>query len=401
MKIKAKIKSDQLVIKVKLGLNESISEEQLGMFQSCIVRGFLRPEQIKKKVLQYTGPAGEPLDQYLTLPITEHDFYSLMAQITEAVKKIRNQELPADNLLLDVREIYINRNTREMQFIYFPFATSVGSRDESGKKMVNLMELIAFLVRKTYGRDMDFLTRYVQFLRGMGTADIQKIENYLVAVDAEIGLQLRRQARQNTWKMTEHSGMIGGYSGTTVPNSMAGGYSAGTVPLFYQNQEEDTNLLTENRAFGTEDDETSLLAANRSGYQAFGIEEDETSLLIEEEDETSLLQENISGRSMSVRVQYPTLCRSATGQTVEINKPVFRLGKERSYVDYFISDNQAISRSHADIISRGDHFFVCDRNSTNHTYINGRILDAEREELIADGDVLRLANEEFVFQIRK
>lgn len=108
--------------------------------------------------------------------------------------------------------------------------------------------------------------------------------------------------------------------------------------------------------------------------------------------ETTVLREQVSGAC------YPRLVRSVTGDEVVINKPVFRIGKERSYVDYFIFDNGAISRSHADIITRGDRFFVVDLNSKNRTFINNRVLPVNYEVEILNGDILKLANEEFVFR---
>lgn len=80
-----------------------------------------------------------------------------------------------------------------------------------------------------------------------------------------------------------------------------------------------------------------------------------------------------------------------------MNKPVFRLGKERSYVDYFVTNNIAVSRSHADIITRNGQFYIVDLNSKNHTYINDQILPVHCEIEINDGDRLKLGNEEFIF----
>lgn len=65
---------------------------------------------------------------------------------------------------------------------------------------------------------------------------------------------------------------------------------------------------------------------------------------------------------------HPHLIRAKNNERIDINKPVFRIGKERSYVDYFIGDNTAVSRSHANIISREGEYFIVDTNSTNHTY---------------------------------
>ena len=76
------------------------------------------------------------------------------------------------------------------------------------------------------------------------------------------------------------------------------------------------------------------------------------------------------------------------------------MGKEKSYVDYFISDNTAISRSHANVISRDGEYFVVDTNSTNHTYVNGMMIQSNVETKIDDGARIRLANEEFEFKLK-
>ena len=95
----------------------------------------------------------------------------------------------------------------------------------------------------------------------------------------------------------------------------------------------------------------------------------------------------------------PVLVRNRTSEKITINKPVFRIGKERSYVDFFISDNTAISRSHANIVSRDGQYFIVDTNSTNHTFVNGAMLPANVETPIKAGDKIRLANEEFEFKM--
>ncbi len=95
----------------------------------------------------------------------------------------------------------------------------------------------------------------------------------------------------------------------------------------------------------------------------------------------------------------PTLIRVKTGEHISINKPVFRIGKEKSYVDYFVADNTAISRSHANIHTENGEYFVEDTNSTNHTYINGAIINSNVKTKIKSGDKVRLANEEFTFTV--
>ena len=95
----------------------------------------------------------------------------------------------------------------------------------------------------------------------------------------------------------------------------------------------------------------------------------------------------------------PHLIRAKNNEKIDLNKPVFRIGKEKSYVDYFIGDNSAISRSHANIISRDGEYFVVDTNSTNHTYVNGQMIQSNVETKIAHGAKIKLANEDFEFRL--
>lgn len=93
----------------------------------------------------------------------------------------------------------------------------------------------------------------------------------------------------------------------------------------------------------------------------------------------------------------PYLLRIKNNERIELNKPVFRIGKERSYVDYFVSDNTAVSRSHANIINKDNDFYIVDTNSTNHTYVNGSMIQSNVETKIEHGTKIRLANEDFEF----
>lgn len=95
----------------------------------------------------------------------------------------------------------------------------------------------------------------------------------------------------------------------------------------------------------------------------------------------------------------PHLIRTKNNEKINLDKPIFRIGKEKSYVDYFIGDNTAISRSHANFISRDGQYFVMDTNSTNHTYVNGAMIQSNVETQLSHGDKVRLANEDFEFKL--
>lgn len=104
----------------------------------------------------------------------------------------------------------------------------------------------------------------------------------------------------------------------------------------------------------------------------------------------------VIGEAIAASIQ-PYLRRISNNEKIFLSKPVFRIGKERSYVDYCISGNATVSRSHADIINRNGQFFVVDNNSTNHTYVNGEMITSNTEIPLSHGTKLRLSNEEFEF----
>ena len=93
------------------------------------------------------------------------------------------------------------------------------------------------------------------------------------------------------------------------------------------------------------------------------------------------------------------LTREKTGQQVVIDKPEFRIGSDQRFCDLLISDNTFVSRRHADIIQRGERYFVVDNRSTNRTFVDGKVIPAEKEVEIFSGSSLRLANEDFTFTI--
>lgn len=95
----------------------------------------------------------------------------------------------------------------------------------------------------------------------------------------------------------------------------------------------------------------------------------------------------------------PYLIRVKNNEKIHINKPAFRIGKEKSYVDYFIGDNTAISRSHANIIERNGEYYIMDTNSTNHTFVDNQMVPSNQEQHIKSGSKIKLANEEFIFTI--
>lgn len=96
----------------------------------------------------------------------------------------------------------------------------------------------------------------------------------------------------------------------------------------------------------------------------------------------------------------PWLERCSNGERRRIDKPLFRIGKDKYHVDYFVDGNPAVSRNHACILSKNGRYFIVDNNSLNHSFVDGMIVPIQKEYEIFDGCAVCLANEEFIFHTK-
>ena len=92
------------------------------------------------------------------------------------------------------------------------------------------------------------------------------------------------------------------------------------------------------------------------------------------------------------------LIRKNTGERIDITKSNFRIGKERGRVDYCVN-NSSVSRLHATIISRNGAYYIIDHGTTNHTYVDGRLIASNAEVEIKNGTEIKMSNEVFEFQV--
>lgn len=363
MKYKVKIKDCRLRVRAKASIGENIDEKELDRFSRLLLRGFLVPKLIKKNQVEYTGPIGISVYERLCKPITKRDFLFIIEQIVIVVEKLHGNNLYINSLNMNIKNIFINEATKEIQVIYLPL--TAGCNDTN---LIQLFENIVYLVKPDDPKDNDFASRFLYFFRELNPFDINKIENFIAKEDQSVVKFLKS-------KNTNQSGFM-----TDKPQDYYDHYE--------QSDEENTDLLDENTGLLFEEDEATGLL----------LEEDEaTGLLVPEEEyedeDTGLLCDS------NTNIHFPTLHRVLTGEIISVNKPVFRLGKEKSYVDYFVTNNVAVSRSHADIITRGNKYFVVDLNSKNCTYINEQRTPVQCEVEIFDSDRIKLGNEEFIFHI--
>ena len=352
-KYKAKTKECQLIVKVKLSSGEKINERELDFFTRKYIRGLLKAKMVKKfgfTSVEYTGPIGISLFEQLKKPITKYDFLFIIEQIVDISQKVQVNSMSLNKVVWDIHNVFINETTREVQFIYLPLENVEKEAD-----IIALIDSVVYSAKPVQEQNSDYISRFVYFMKGLPKFDAEQIEKFILQEDRSVVNTIKKHYAGQSGFMTDK------------PKDYYEHYDC---------DDEKTGLLEEATGL-LEDEATGLLC------------EEETGLLVEEE-ETTLLEND-------EQVHFPSLFRVLTEENISINKPVFRLGKEKSYADYFVSNNNAVSRSHADIITRGQRVFVIDLNSKNKTYINDLPIPVQQETEIFNGDRLRLANEEFIF----
>ena len=111
------------------------------------------------------------------------------------------------------------------------------------------------------------------------------------------------------------------------------------------------------------------------------------------EGETTVLQQ------MQYNNIVPYLVRVRTNELIPIEKTEFLVGKSPD-CDYQVVDNKRVSRKHCTFIISNGECYIRDNNSTNHTYVNGKLIQPEFDVMLGNDDYIRLGDEEFKYWVR-
>lgn len=357
-KIRVKAKDGLIEVRSKLDKEENINEREMEVLSTKIIRGIMRPTAETDRKLLYISPSGIRLSEYLGRGISLNDFFLVLAQSLEVIKSVGRNSFNINNLILDTDKVFVNEYTKELHFIYQPVVSANAFCNIAG-----FLFDIVYSVNLGLNEDYGCINQLANYMRSLQVVSVMAMEKYILNVYPQVYQQIKRQ----NFGKSEYIG-----NGKEF-------YYRDNIPP-YENKRAD---------FGN------------PPISSQGNDAEATSLLNEESEGTALLDESEGTTVLDTVPEkvYPYMIRKSNYDKIEINKPVFRIGKERSYVDCFVANNNAVSRLHADIITKNDRYFIKDNNSTNKTYVNGTPIKPMTEYEIYDGDEIVLANEPFEFHI--
>lgn len=333
-KLKVSIKKSTVTAMMKAGRKERINETELSQLARIKPCGIMHVTKTKKDSVTYTCPANINLTDRLKKAVSKYDFFFMMEQIVIMVEDVYNNGLNVNSVRFNMDDVYINEMTKEMYFIYFPIVRGQESAD-----IVGFIENIIYTMTPVINEDTNYISRFMYYVRSFHGFNGNAIEKYISREERAVVNVLKNKAVTMQQQIMQQQTMQQQIMQQVMQGSMDG-----------------TTVLS--------DDGISVQQIQQM---------------------------------QPVNYHFASLTRQVTGEKIELGKPSFVLGKNPEKSDYAVADNTNISRVHAVITMRNGRYYVMDQNSTNGTFINGRIIKAGQETEILPGDCLMLANEEFIF----
>ena len=333
-KLKVSIKKSTVTAMMKAGRKERINETELSQLARIKPCGIMHVTKTKKDSVIYTCPENINLTDRLKKAISKYDFFFMIEQIVIMVEDVYNNGLNVNSVRFNMDDVYINEMTKEMYFIYFPIVGGQESAD-----IVGFIENIIYTMTPVINEDTNYISRFMYYVRSFHGFNGNAIEKYISREERAVVNVLKNKAVTMQQQIMQQQTMQQQIMQQVMQGSMDG-----------------TTVLS--------DDGISVQQIQQM---------------------------------QPVNYHFASLTRQVTGEKIELGKPSFVLGKNPEKSDYAVADNTNISRVHAVITTRNGRYYVMDQNSTNGTFINGRIIKAGQETEILPGDCLMLANEEFIF----
>ncbi len=342
MKFKILKNNSGLIIKTKLTATNKLNCKEINKVQLLNSKYFLKPQIINNQVIYYTENLYTNLYERLSFLIGKIEVFTIINAYLNCLEELEDNNFATEYLICDFRYVFVNKITKEIKLIYLPLKCKRNNVDP-----------------------LDFIIRLIDLLK-LNKDDLECFNNFKVFLKNQKVFN-KAQIYQYIFLCTDNNTYVNYY-----------GITEKLIKV--------RKVLFKSGDITSTSEKVKLVHCGTLNIN---------NLNIEDEKETVSLQKNNSSQFTF----YCLLYRVKLDETIKIDKPVFRIGKEKSYVDYFIGNNM-ISRGHADIIKRDERYYIKDLNSKNNTFINGLKIRPEEEVEIYNGDEIKLANEDFVFILK-
>lgn len=339
---------DEYKLYFKIEDDVKVLQDEVDLYNTSFVGNncFCHEELIDgQKTLTYSIPAMVTMKQFMAKKIHKDELIDIMFSITDQMMFIKANEMALGKIILSTGYMYVDMENMSVQLIFLPIDKPMDkcNMEKFVREFVNKLN---FANKKA----SDCGYELIKFFDDNKTFYLSEFYKFIV--------ELKKDSVDPA--LAEASATSKGQRANIDPVMMASTQNVGSF-----------KLAKELRDYSSMD---------------IGFDDDDSDLT-----STTVLT------GMSKTKKGPSIVRTRTGEKIEIDKPLFCIGKSANGVDYQVTDNSSISRRHAYIVKVNGLYYLRDNKSTNHTYIDGKMIKSGTDVPLVDGNIFKLADEEFTF----
>lgn len=343
MKLKADKNGNPRFLSAKLGRGEQLNCEEFDMLVRRDVPMLISPTTVQGRsnnIVRFDISPYTTLAFYLSLTLTRQQAGELLLQCVDVFRQMKRACLSYEKLVMDLEKVYILLEDRNIHFVYLPVREGVGQGNVRGF----LLQMVGRMVRSSQ-EILEFINDCNQWLTRPSGFVLEEFAEFI------------RKKMYHDQRIADRPPV------NDEPPEPHDRYYDGPPPR------------------GSTGPTDKPADKPRGGGSTTVLPSSETT--------------ELNRWKMTPTATF-YLWRERTEEKVKITTSPFLVGSEMG-ASYCITDNEAISRRHAQFIVREGECWVTDQGSTNKTYLNGERLAPQVNYILKNGDRLRLANEYFTF----
>lgn len=323
------------------------------------------------------------------IPLDYDKLKRLIKSVKQALQELELYFLPEDGLLLRPEYIYMNMDTGEYDFCYYPWW------HESGKE--GMHKLLEYLLNYLDYQDKAGVAAAYEWYRSSGTENFSVSEMEYVSDFHEKQDVRKEDISEKSSEPIESD-----------PFEMKGEY----MPEWEDDEEKDKQVMNGSlfhKLFKKKESSFEKVskddAVQRTENKAFIADKGEQMAVICEPSSDYAVEQNADYQRDSTMflnqgnqtVTRRLLCKnSATEPDFLLTKLPFIIGKGQDLADGVLK-SRSVSRMHAQIECAEGEYYIRDLNSTNGTFVNGELLEMNETVKLEVGDRISFAEIEYDF----
>lgn len=158
-----------------------VNQREMGMFDSNAIPGFMKPRLDAANEMSFVAPACVPLKKYLTKEGSVAKVYNVLRQTMNMMNQVTANQLFVQNVLLDMKYVFVREMTDKVYFVYEPYLKNVTP--------AYVFSFLLEVVNVTKTKDKEQQVRLSQLKSFLNThSRLDELDGYLSQMDAKKGV---------------------------------------------------------------------------------------------------------------------------------------------------------------------------------------------------------------------